>query len=271
MPYEQFANNAATTLSAACTNVATSISVTSSTPFPTATNGGQFRVLIGTELLIVTAISGTTWTVTRGAEGTTAAAHSSGDAVTHIITRDSLYQFGLAGGDYFRSGYYHLGGYIGSQTTQSATVGRVYFTPFWVPVRRTFDRVGLNVNTAATAASGSVLRLGIYANSGGNPGSLILDAGTPVSTETTGAKEFTISQTLDPGLYWTAALVTVATCTLTAYTQITPFSSNLTAPYAGTSPTNPVLSSQTSLPSSVTAGSLTNVGTGWIATMLRAA
>lgn len=93
MPLEQFANLAQTTLSAAITTTgATSISVTSSTGFPAIGTGNtqQFRVLIDSELMIVTAVSGTTWTVTRGAESTTAATHSSGAFVTHVLTNGAL-------------------------------------------------------------------------------------------------------------------------------------------------------------------------------------
>lgn len=63
-----------TTLSAAITTTsATSISVTSGASFP---SSGNFMVGIGSELLLVTAGQGTTtWTVTRGYLGTTAATH----------------------------------------------------------------------------------------------------------------------------------------------------------------------------------------------------
>lgn len=89
MAAEQFANNASTTLSVAITTTnETSISVTSATGFPAL---AQFRVLIDSELMVVTAGAGTTtWTVTRGAEGTTAATHPSGATVTHVLTAAAL-------------------------------------------------------------------------------------------------------------------------------------------------------------------------------------
>ena len=67
---EKFANNAATTLSAAITATATSCTVTDASAFPAS---GNFRVKIDNEILVVTGVSGSTFTVTRGAEGTTAA------------------------------------------------------------------------------------------------------------------------------------------------------------------------------------------------------
>ncbi len=91
---EQLINNFQTTLASAITDpVATSISLTSATGLP---GSGNFRLLIGTEILLATAISGTTVTVTRGAESTTAATHSSGAAVTAIVTAASLAAWGLA-------------------------------------------------------------------------------------------------------------------------------------------------------------------------------
>lgn len=81
-----------TTLAAAMTDtVGTTLTVASSAGFPSAvTNVGQFRVLIDTEYLVVTNVSGVTWTVTRGNGGSAAATHSSGAPVTHVLTAASL-------------------------------------------------------------------------------------------------------------------------------------------------------------------------------------
>jgi hypothetical protein len=91
-----FANTATTTLAAALTDtIGTSVSVVSSTPFPAAVTGtSQFRIRIDSELMIVTNVSGTTWTVTRGAESSTAATHLISAAVTHILTAGSLTAMG---------------------------------------------------------------------------------------------------------------------------------------------------------------------------------
>lgn len=93
MATEQFANNAATTLSGnggSITSGATSLIVANASGFPTT---GNFRILIGSELILVGAVSGTTFSsLTRGLESTTAASHNDGDAVTHILTAASLIQ-----------------------------------------------------------------------------------------------------------------------------------------------------------------------------------
>jgi hypothetical protein len=66
--------------------------VASAAAFP---NTPQVRIRVGSELLLVTAVSGTTWTVTRGLEGTTAAAHAAGSSVTQVLTAAAV--AGLAG------------------------------------------------------------------------------------------------------------------------------------------------------------------------------
>ncbi len=87
MPTEQFANNAQSSLTAAVAAGDTSLTVANASAFPAS---GNFRVLIDAEILLVTAVSGNTFTVTRGAEGTAAAAHVNGAYVTHVVTAAAL-------------------------------------------------------------------------------------------------------------------------------------------------------------------------------------
>jgi hypothetical protein len=90
MATEKFANNASTTLNGDISDVSTSLVVTSASTFPTTP---QFRIKIGNEILLVTGVSGTTYTVTRGQEGTTAASHLDTSVVTHVLTAAALSQF----------------------------------------------------------------------------------------------------------------------------------------------------------------------------------
>jgi hypothetical protein len=88
MALEQYVNNPGSTLASAITSTtATTLSVTSATGYPTS---GNFRILIDTELMLVTGVSGTTFTVTRGIESTTAATHLVMATVNAIITAGSL-------------------------------------------------------------------------------------------------------------------------------------------------------------------------------------
>jgi len=97
-------------------------------------------------------------------------------------------------------------GPVGANVT--ATVGRALFVPFIVATSKTWDRIGCDV--AVVAAATGVVRLGIFANNAnGQPGTLILDAGT-IDATGTGGKAATISQLLAPGLYWLCAVGQVA-------------------------------------------------------------
>lgn len=75
--------------------------VASSGSFPPASSGAaqptQFHVsdpALASEIVLVTNISGLTWTVTRGAEGTTPVAHAAGFTIKQVVTAGGL---GLAG------------------------------------------------------------------------------------------------------------------------------------------------------------------------------
>lgn len=92
---EQFANFAQSSLSAPITAIQTTISVASKSTFPTL---GTFRIVVQSfdattqvptsspEIMIVTAVAGTNFTVQRGAESSAARAFASGALVTHIVT-----------------------------------------------------------------------------------------------------------------------------------------------------------------------------------------
>jgi len=90
---ELFTNNGASTLSAAiATTGATSLTVTSAASFPT---GGNFRIIVDSEIMLVTAVAGTTFTITRGQESTTAATHTNGAAVNELLTAAQLNSGGV--------------------------------------------------------------------------------------------------------------------------------------------------------------------------------
>jgi len=92
MAFEQIGNLAASTLAAGILSTDTTLTVAAATGFPAA----PFRALItdgsNNELVKVTGKSGTTFTVTRGIEGTSAAGWSSGATIKHILTAGALTQ-----------------------------------------------------------------------------------------------------------------------------------------------------------------------------------
>ena len=89
MALEKFANYPRDVLDSSIDDTVTSLDVVDASLFSTT---GQFRIRIDNELLLVTAVSGTTFTVTRGVEGSTAASHSGGAAVAQIVTAGALEQ-----------------------------------------------------------------------------------------------------------------------------------------------------------------------------------
>lgn len=88
MGLRYYANAPATTLSASCTNSATTIQVTATTGLPISYPYTLIidRGLATEEVVSVTNAAGTTLTVTRGYDSTTAFAHANGAAVAHGIS-----------------------------------------------------------------------------------------------------------------------------------------------------------------------------------------
>lgn len=84
---ENLINDFVTTLNGGINDVVTTIVVTTNT---SPANQAGFRIRIDNELMLVTANPTTSWTVTRGIEGTTAAAHSNGAFVSVVITAAGL-------------------------------------------------------------------------------------------------------------------------------------------------------------------------------------
>lgn len=96
--------------------------------------------------------------------------------------------------------YYPIEGVTGLFAGTAATRGTLYASAIVVPDRATYTRIGFTLGTGITSCTA---RLGLYADSDGMPGDLILDAGT-ITCEPgdAGTREITISQEMFPGLYW---------------------------------------------------------------------
>lgn len=99
---ELFANQASTSVSSGGTTApaagtSQTWTVSSSSGFPAASSTASpptfFRITdpaLSSEKMIVTNVSGTTWTVTRGTDGTTPVAHSSGFSVQNVVTAAAI-------------------------------------------------------------------------------------------------------------------------------------------------------------------------------------
>lgn len=112
---EKFANTPSNTLNGAINNSVTSVVVHSAASFPAT---GNFRILIDSEIMLVTSVSSNTFTVTRGAESTTAASHIDGAVVSGIVTAGAL--------DAFRADMLTSGAYASKPT--AGVAGRQYQT-----------------------------------------------------------------------------------------------------------------------------------------------
>lgn len=104
---EAFTNQAQTTVASGGTTAPSSgttetWTVVSTVSFPAASTGAsQFRVVDPAtgksgEIILVTNVSGTTWSVTRGAENSTPVAHSAGFTIQQVVTEGTLAGFAQA-------------------------------------------------------------------------------------------------------------------------------------------------------------------------------
>jgi hypothetical protein len=116
---------------------------------------------------------------------------------------DNRFSFVAESGLYFKP--------PGNHPSLTVIADRLSFVPIEIASCQ-IDRIAVVVTTGA---AGSLVRLGIYnSNSAGYPGNLFFDAGT-VDSSTTGLKEITVNQTLQPGRYWLAGVGQGGTPTLT--------------------------------------------------------
>ena len=110
-----------------------------------------------------------------------------------------------------RAGYYHSHVDANGKSTLALTADRIYFIPVVIGTSNTYTRIGVEVTILGALATA---RIGIYeVGTDGNPGALVLDAGT-IDASTTGEKEITIAQVIH-GLYYLCVITDVA-CTVRA-------------------------------------------------------
>ena len=113
------------------------------------------------------------------------------------------------------SGLYYRTPTATQVTTSAATVNTTYYTPIEFSQPVTLDRIALI--TGSSFSGTASVRLGIFANSSGKPGNLILDAGTVAPTAASTSYAITISQSLSAGVYWVAMNTITAATTNTYY------------------------------------------------------
>jgi hypothetical protein len=112
-----------------------------------------------------------------------------------------------------------------SLSTFAMVANTLYGVPHSVPTTALHSNIGVEIQTAS--AAGKLIRLGIYRDNSGVPGSLFIDAGS-VLADTSGAKLMSVGLYVPAGRYW-LAVVSDGTPTLRAMTNYYPhlgFTSN---------------------------------------------
>jgi hypothetical protein len=192
---------AESTLSSGINSAVTTLDVASATGFPAV----PFTIRIGTEAILVEAVSSNTFSsLTRGYDGTTAASHSASDAVAHVGIADDL-RPGWARPDFTQA---TSRSYLFQPLDPSSTdldIGgstRLYATPIVIP--STFTITSHQIQVRTTAGVAGTTRVGLYANKNGLPAALLY-SGT-VDHTTVGLKSYTLGTpvTVQPGVYWGA-------------------------------------------------------------------
>ena len=149
---ELLANNYATTLNGGIDASTTSVVVTSTTGAPS-TSAGNWRIICESEIMLVTAVSGTTLTVTRGVEGTSGAAHVDTTAVTHLLTKTGLTNYIEENST---SGYPLIvlpNGVNLASTGIGSDAGVGFAIPINVPSLMLVDKLGFIITTAGSGTA----------------------------------------------------------------------------------------------------------------------
>jgi hypothetical protein len=100
-----------------------------------------------------------------------------------------------------------------ANTNRVQTLNRLYYMPVVFPYAVAVKSIICQLTAGGAGAAGSVVRLGIYLrDASGKPGNLLVDAGT-VDATTGGVKSIVIDEVVG-GMFYLAAVVQGATCTL---------------------------------------------------------
>lgn len=132
--------------------------------------------------------------------------------------------------------YVTPGWFYGNISTATMPDGQFTYIPIFVSHTTTFIGIALHMSTAS-AATGTA-RLGIYTMNPVTrlPGTLVLDAGT-VLTTTTGAKEIVISQALEANTWYYLCFVSTFTGATTPAARSIDETLSMSSPFTGESST----------------------------------
>ncbi len=185
---EKFANNAIDRLAGPITSSDTVITVQDASEFPVT---GTFRIRIDAELIRVDSVSGNNFTVTRGTEGTIAAAHQGAAAVTHVLTAAVLTNLVTSSIDttqlktatiaYTSVNQVEVEGAAAAGTPQIRTIGTDTNIPLEILTKGTGQLVlsssgGTHLRVGSSATAGTVVNYGrVIGSISGQAPSLLLE------------------------------------------------------------------------------------------------
>jgi hypothetical protein len=103
---------------------------------------------------------------------------------------------------YFTNSEIYLSVPMSAVGTVTISANRLYLHPVWVPYRKAFTTLACVVSTLTAGNA----RMGVFNSNQqtGQPTTLVAEGAAAIDTSTTGTKTATISQTLNPGMYYLA-------------------------------------------------------------------
>jgi len=167
--------------------------VTVNAPITNAGTSSAANLSVSTGTTSAVGVLQLTDSVSSTSTTTAATANAVKTAYDYAGTRTSVLK--KTSGNYYRT-------LASTRNTTTPVHQRVYYTPILIDSTTSFDRISFQ--SASTFVGTATVRLGIFLNSGGNPATLVLDAGTVSVTAASTLYEITINQSLDAGFYWLA-------------------------------------------------------------------
>ena len=228
-----YANNPSVTVTAGGTTASSgdnSLTVSSSAAFPAASSTAvpktYFKIadpVQPTEIMTVTNVSGTTWTVTRGAEGSSITTHAASWTAYQVITAGDMLSMQQASG-----------AIVTPVTLNASTTETVmnYYQPMNNEIVAGTGYRLLANGTIATASTVPTLQWKLYWGATGASGAAV-SGGTGLTSIITGTKCPALVASIASGSFFTVEAHVIFLSTTSVLSTINVFWQNTTTTYSG--------------------------------------